>query len=508
MIPGQASPVHAGQAAPVTAGQASANGTCQEINRSTGQETFRSTGQESPVKAGQAPPTDTGPASTGRAASKASSGNPSQADHLNVGQASAWRPSQPHPAKARTATCCGRDGAGLDGPPGGWRTRCWEGVDWGSLTAVVVTTVVLFVVTVMAHNKVIGLQPVLQNAARARMAADPDMIWGLCVQSRNQLAGANTSQVSMLLHCSKPAELASSIPLSGYASGPVGLFPIPSLPILIFALAEAAASLRAQCYPVQSVLAAARSGTSDDVEAACKHVASSQLVDPWETFSNYNIGPYQYCNCTMWRNLLQNVTLNGGVYQDPPCVTVKDVINTEDKSIVRVASDKQNNPFRIDFVLPQSAMDWLKITYARISPYGNPDVWSIANETCGIEDTDQYSASVELEKSMPYSCTDGVDNANWEKYTSVYAQVKETFSTSFLGIPGGYDDMYAIYTGLLGALFGSAATLIGLLWIAVWRVVSPSTVKNRAEDEEQIRLLHPYMSILRAGQLVPHPLRI
>eukprot|EP00884_Botryococcus_braunii_P003772 jgi/Botrbrau1/13396/Bobra.0082s0003.1 len=477
MPPGQASPVHAGQA--------SANGTCQE--------TFRSTVQESPVKAGQAPPTDTGPASTGRAASKASSGDHSQADHLNVGQASAWKPSQPHPAKARTAKCCGRDGAGLEGPTGGWRTRCWEGVDWGSLTAVVVTTVVLIGVTALAHNKVIGLQPVLQNAARARMAADPNMIWGLCVQSRNQLAGANTSQVSMLVGCPGSTDLSSLRPLTAYGVDPGGK---PSLPLLMFALAEAATALRAQCYPVQSVLAAARSGTSDDVEAACKHVASSQLVDAWETFSNHNVGPDQYCNCTMWRDLLQNATLSGDVDRDPPCVFVKDVIITGDKTIFRVASDKQNNPFRIDLVLPQSAMDWLKSTYSRISSYGNPDVWSIANKTiselyCMMQDPSllhEGSASVKLEKSQPYSCTDGVDNANWEKYTSVYAQVKETFPTSFLGIPGGYDDMYAIYTGLLGALFGSAATLIGLLWIAVWRVVSPSTV-HRAEDDEQIRLL-------------------
>lgn len=68
-----------------------------------------------------------------------------------------------------------------------------------------------------------------------------------------------------------------------------------------------------------------------------------------------------------------------------------------------------------------------------------------------------------------YTCRQGVltQTANWDKWMSIYNRVRKDFAVTFLAIQGGPDDMYAIYTGLLGALFGAAAATVPALLMSV-----------------------------------------
>lgn len=371
--------------------------------------------------------------------------------------------------------------------------------------AVLVASVALLIVTVKAHDKVMTMQPQLQNAAKLRMASDPTMIWGLCVQLKDQIVGANTSDLALSVSCDNSSDL-GSIPQGGYGPNPGGS---NSLPLTIYALAELISGpAMAQCYPVQDMLDTASSRVFDNARAACDYVSSKQLVDDWDIFSRLGIEPAQYCNCTMWGELLKTLVRNNEVSMGygSQCVEVGDIVGTGDNYIIRLKSQRPNKPFRIDFVLPKSALEELGSMYATMLP-NSTEAWSIANKTplyCPEDQGIRY-AYVQNDKKESYSCTDGVDNSHWETYTSVYAQVKKTFNTTFLGIPGGYDDMYAIYTGLLGGLFGSAATLIGLVLIAIWRVMSPFAVQKRVDDEEQCRLLRTVHDHLVNGEANSSP---
>ncbi len=78
-----------------------------------------------------------------------------------------------------------------------------------------------------------------------------------------------------------------------------------------------------------------------------------------------------------------------------------------------------------------------------------------------------------------YTCRQGVvtPTENWEKWTAIRDRVRAEFSETFLGITGGYETMYVIYTGLLGALFGAAAALVPALLLSVgvtlWHMYKP-----------------------------------
>jgi hypothetical protein len=70
-----------------------------------------------------------------------------------------------------------------------------------------------------------------------------------------------------------------------------------------------------------------------------------------------------------------------------------------------------------------------------------------------------------------YTCRQGVrvnPITNWEKWMTIYNRVKADFPARFLGIARGYENMYAIYTGLVGASFGAGAAAIAAFFISVW----------------------------------------
>jgi hypothetical protein len=70
-------------------------------------------------------------------------------------------------------------------------------------------------------------------------------------------------------------------------------------------------------------------------------------------------------------------------------------------------------------------------------------------------------------------CHQGVRTlaANWAKWMAMYNRVKAHVRVVFLGVEAGYDDMYAIYIGLLGALFGTAAAALSAVLLSVGAAV-------------------------------------
>lgn len=57
----------------------------------------------------------------------------------------------------------------------------------------------------------------------------------------------------------------------------------------------------------------------------------------------------------------------------------------------------------------------------------------------------------------PYSCSSMVDALIWGDWANTLQAVQAAYSTTFISITGSYNDMNAIYTGALGALFGTFA---------------------------------------------------
>jgi hypothetical protein len=57
----------------------------------------------------------------------------------------------------------------------------------------------------------------------------------------------------------------------------------------------------------------------------------------------------------------------------------------------------------------------------------------------------------------PYDCVDYLDTLSWGDWANVLSAVQDSHPVQFLSFTGTYDDMYAVYTGALGALFGAFA---------------------------------------------------
>jgi hypothetical protein len=63
-----------------------------------------------------------------------------------------------------------------------------------------------------------------------------------------------------------------------------------------------------------------------------------------------------------------------------------------------------------------------------------------------------------------------VENSYWDEYTAILLQIRTKAAVHplrSLGISGSYDDWYAIYTGMLGGLFGSCATVMALILVGL-----------------------------------------
>lgn len=72
------------------------------------------------------------------------------------------------------------------------------------------------------------------------------------------------------------------------------------------------------------------------------------------------------------------------------------------------------------------------------------------------------------EQLADYTCRDGVDDTRREQFQVHKATLKERLDTNetFLGVRGlGYDDVMAIYTGALAAVFGGAITLASTMLV-------------------------------------------
>jgi len=66
--------------------------------------------------------------------------------------------------------------------------------------------------------------------------------------------------------------------------------------------------------------------------------------------------------------------------------------------------------------------------------------------------------------TMPYYCTRGVLGSERQRLDAQIQFAKSSTRLRFMGIPNqGYDDVYALYTAAMGAVFGAWATLLGIL---------------------------------------------
>ena len=66
--------------------------------------------------------------------------------------------------------------------------------------------------------------------------------------------------------------------------------------------------------------------------------------------------------------------------------------------------------------------------------------------------------------SLPYRCTSHIllGPWQWQLWELIRSATQRVYAQRFLGTTGYYDDLVALYTGALGALFGAVAVAMGL----------------------------------------------
>jgi hypothetical protein len=133
-----------------------------------------------------------------------------------------------------------------------------------------------------------------------------------------------------------------------------------------------------------------------------------------------------------------------------------------------------------------------------------PQNFSASIRNCSCTHARMYGTSEWADLEF-YGCRDGMrlGTPDWQKWTEIYSGVKGIHSVRFLGVKGGYDDMYAIYTGVLAGLFGSAAALVPAFLTSIGLTVR-HVYKARKEGVKVPGQTKPYET-LQSSASSPEP---
>ena len=134
-------------------------------------------------------------------------------------------------------------------------------------------------------------------------------------------------------------------------------------------------------------------------------------------------------------------------------------------------NDTWQRVFRDKSLYPQDQWQWY---FSRTMGIDSPD--DVAS--CIYSGRPVYLIPASFE---PYSCISRIDAQKWGEWATILQAVQADKTTSFININGTFNDMYAVYTGALGALFGAFAlgvcSLTCSLFLTLYRLFG-STVEH------------------------------
>ncbi len=338
-----------------------------------------------------------------------------------------------------------------------WGRRLWRHTEWPALFVTLVATVALLLITWRAADMVHTLTPEFRQTALERMVDDPEQVWGVCVNAQDALRNP-ASQIRNVTFQVACADAGGQQQIADVGS-------VLAATVLTMVYAAEGDPSGKYCYPMGFALDAHVTDSMSTADVA------QRFNQTYMAYCQDKVVPVCADICQITDIMAQ---FNGG---GAPGYELRDLIIYDDRLVIRISSDEGTS--RIDYVmgLGTDAMYVLdrhsQGTDFRVElPVNVTHTLAAALEReTNITCTEGFPAQLNVKEGSihvsPYQCVDKVQDTYWDSYSGFYSLAKAADRFSFVGIRGGYDDMYAVYTGVLAGVFTTAATLLGLVFWAL-----------------------------------------
>ncbi len=348
-----------------------------------------------------------------------------------------------------------------------WWGRLWKNTEWISLVATLLATLALLGFTKWTSLVVDDLHSVIDRRTQTFMVGDRELVWGICPSpplKSDTIGHVLYLNASMVCDGAHP-EKDGSIDNSASAVRDPGLMFLDSL----------THNMTRRCY---------------DVAIEVLHPSQGEL------------------NCTILFEDLRSQGNTTSLTHMP--VRLKDVISIPNDDMTRDVGNHmilfRMATWNSSVVMVVNNSDWF-------SRDGNADllITMYQNAVCHKTVLDRKLPILWVSR---FECKDGVEVTYRDTYQNTFLEIQARYTlrpVESLGIIGRYDDWYAIYTGVLAGFFGSCATFVALILVALMgatfnmgaSVDATQEAKWKAREAEKENRLEAILQRLEAGHTSP-----